>query len=713
MIKLMKNEDHYRRELEVRDELLGADRVRSSKNRICVDLLCLAWLPIEITTLQINRGTRKATSDELQWPTRLQRRLRRGSRWATDAARWGFPDFKFGIVMPAAHRNLMTAMLQERMDVPEVVKVFKNLAQCLRLVHERGHIHGDFKPLNCVRMKDGSWRLIDLDAAVKVSTESAPSYVGVKTENSSAFAPPEMTVRLDGGRVALKDSSNRDLLIAQGDGMLPAHPTYDIWSFGVTLYRALRWAPLFEADNTDNLFEQAELARLHDWNTGELSGAIDAVQGKLWPKEEEGQEEEENHQQRIAAVQATDLLAWLLQPKSEDRPQSFEQVLNHVFFAGEGPGTSWRMSTLHVLVARNDANFLVPSGDEWQLLSQQHLLEKTPLHMAVTGLNESTVRRILASAERNQAKSTGRRTLSNPPVPVRRTSSMGSVQVANSMILRSREPNSLLYKCVNARDGRQNTPLHALLNMVEQGFVSPSDIDTSLRIVETLVDLTDPTIQDASGRAVGDVAKASSNKTIRDIVARQISQKRCVLFHETVLSEQEVVEPWGLAEVALQSWLRNKAGEKNKGSLKSLLDGMGSIDGLTVLNEWIDVGFAGKKTNFGRLVESRIKKQLNDTSVKTVAVAELSKLLGVLPKGKFVQPGVFQAGGLSYYKAILHSCEKRSLLTDYVWIKMVGEGAFGRAHLCRCVKERECAVCDFLTVHYAAPSEIGIAARSV
>ena len=38
---------------------------------------------------------------------------------------------------------------------------------------------------------------------------------------------------------------------------------------------------------------------------------------------------------------------------------------------------------------------------------------------------------------------------------------------------------------------------------------------------------------------------------------------------------------------------------------------------------------------------------------------------------------------LSYHHAVLLSCERRSALTDFDWIKKIGEGGFGVAHLCR------------------------------
>ena len=83
---------------------------------------------------------------------------------------------------------------------------------------------------------NGEYRLIDMDCVCKIG-----ELVGSKANKSSAFAPPEMTGKADGGMISLRDCESPALR------NLKAHPTYDIWGFGVMLYQALRWKPLFEA----------------------------------------------------------------------------------------------------------------------------------------------------------------------------------------------------------------------------------------------------------------------------------------------------------------------------------------------------------------------------------------------------------------------------------------------------------------------------------
>ena len=225
--------------------------------------------------------------------------------------------------------------------------------------------------------------------------------------------------------------------------------------------------------------------------------------------------------------------------------------------------------------------------------------------------------------------------------------------------------------------------LTALLKSVERISSNAEHTEASLRVLRVLTPVTDLTLKDGQGRTVFELGYASPAQVVRnhfvELHEARAREERCDLFRQSVLGNsgqqlrqggEHEVKPWGLSKGDLLAWLRQKAGEKcNKGALKTLLDKMGDIDGLTILSDWVDIGFKGHaKANFGKLAAGRIKEKLG-IDIKPAAVHKLANLLGQFE--------------LSFYKALLQSCEKRSLLTDYMWIKMVGEGSFGRAHLCR------------------------------
>ena len=66
-----------------------------------------------------------------------------------------YREYKFGIVMPAAERNLTFVVLQERVDLAQIKTMFSSFTRALGHLHARGVIQGDFKPGNVVRMFDG------------------------------------------------------------------------------------------------------------------------------------------------------------------------------------------------------------------------------------------------------------------------------------------------------------------------------------------------------------------------------------------------------------------------------------------------------------------------------------------------------------------------------------------------------------------------------
>jgi len=86
-------------------------------------------------------------------------------------------------------RNLDTIFRSERSS-PDTKRAFlKQIATAISHLHANGFVHGDIKLLNAVRYQ-GSLRLMDLDASVKISSKQNKTYIGAKS--SSGVLPPEM-----------------------------------------------------------------------------------------------------------------------------------------------------------------------------------------------------------------------------------------------------------------------------------------------------------------------------------------------------------------------------------------------------------------------------------------------------------------------------------------------------------------------------------------
>ena len=172
----------------------------------------------------------------------------------------------------------------------------RQLAACLEHLHVVGRrIHGDFKPLNAMRMETNEWKLIDLDASALIDVERAGS------KFSSAYSPPELARRLF---LPTDEPSTPSLL---------AHPSFDAWCFGVVLYEMLARDVLFRRDSSnDNVKDPAEQRQLCMWRS---------INAKLLAKSGDS---------RLRGWQQ--LVAWCLQGDPNDRP-TMAQILAHAFLA--------------------------------------------------------------------------------------------------------------------------------------------------------------------------------------------------------------------------------------------------------------------------------------------------------------------------------------------------------------------------------------------
>lgn len=151
-----------------------------------------------------------------------------------------------------------------------------------------------------------------------------------------------------------------------------------------------------------------------------------------------------------------------------------------------------------------------------------------------------------------------------------------------------------------------------------------------------------------------------------------LEKDRCTLFCETMMMNSSgALVPFSLGAGELQSWLRGVINDgKATPSLQELVDLMGDVDGMTVLHSWVVIGFISSgEVNHGKIAKQGVVQTLPNAKFKIAALVMLAGYLGL--------------ERLQYYKAILMSCEKRSLLTDLDHVKLVGQGAFGRFAISR------------------------------
>ena len=275
----------------------------------------------------------------------------------------------FLLVMPQAKHDLSDVLSHSRFAGRERMKVIEILEQVaghLKYLNEICHrIHGDLKPRNLIQleMQDDSgvtvlvWVLIDLDASCEIGSAAGQKIT------SSAYYPPEMARQeLARSHVAGSGSGDDALsaremelneLIAKNEKELDAleaaprkqrdkskinelnavieqleaelnhagnaEPVvasvgFEMWYFGCLLYQlcTLDGATLWDANQADNI-EDDQLRQL-------------AYQ---WP------EIKTPKMKRIVWPEAKELAEWLLQEDVNDRPHSWDQVLEHPFITGK------------------------------------------------------------------------------------------------------------------------------------------------------------------------------------------------------------------------------------------------------------------------------------------------------------------------------------------------------------------------------------------
>ena len=311
---------------------------------------------------------------------------------------WTVPN-EYCLVMPRAERNLLGAIMAENIagrDFMTVRKIAFDVAKALGHMHEQGFVHGDIKPRNVVRVGE-SWKLIDLDASVKIGVEIGRKY-------STGYAPPEFIQQLVLDQVNSEGSETIEHKIARcqeslkthlanGDfdavhdlsirlkalktandengiskQALLAHPSFDLWSFGVLLFELFTGTDLFNRDkNNDNLVNSTEERRVLSW--AGLEGGHGAQQtdpscftpflglpvqppGAATPRAAISNANTvmksvftgAASEQRV--LDARNLCISCLHPDPSLRCQSVEQLLKHSFFADNSPQEQVKLKPL-------------------------------------------------------------------------------------------------------------------------------------------------------------------------------------------------------------------------------------------------------------------------------------------------------------------------------------------------------------------------------
>ena len=387
---------------------------------------------------------------------------------------------------------------------------------------------------------------------------------------------------------------------------------------------------------------------------------------------------------RVTALRACDLIAWVLQPNPEHRPQTFEQVLDHSFFAGKGG--VWKMSLAHVQVALSgNAHNLTREQLGKRKHPDEHPLGKSVLHVATLELNLQLVKELTHE-------------LLSPTVD----EEPSAVPRAPLRSIRGERDQ------VPVIDESGNSPLHTLLSAT---FEQDEDLVECHEICKQLADVTDFELTNLANKTVLALGVASECPGNRDFFeAQRYEQARTIRFARflgiVAPNEGEWVEPWALGEHGLyageqkqrdsfQAWLESRANQvkrvevtqqatmslaqkKNQTArelrwrtIDNIIESLAGFSGPRFLTEYVDLAPSSNGAIVRLKEEDALARPVNikDYQWKQI-LKSFKELIGGQDKMAY------------YYLCLLASSERRTLLEDYVFKKKIGSGSFSQVNLC-------------------------------
>jgi len=179
-------------------------------------------------------------------------------------------------------------------------KILKRIGISLLHMHEHGLVHGDFGTHNVGKFGN-RWKLLGVGGS---------KAIGSPTDPKRGFYHPPETVVVETKRAPLGKKEVVAKVVS-----IQAHPTHDIWAFGVVMYEAICGVPLSPyACRGKRAMSANEVAKIGKWDEASVERALRHVDS-----------EDEN---------ALGILRQLLHHNTNRRYNTLREALEHPFFSG-------------------------------------------------------------------------------------------------------------------------------------------------------------------------------------------------------------------------------------------------------------------------------------------------------------------------------------------------------------------------------------------
>ena len=249
-----------------------------------------------------------------------------GSRAKTRQSFGQVKQHSLGIVQPVA--ETLDVVLLKGLHFGRLVHMLLDCARALGEFHSSsGYIHGSFQVLSIVREgKDNSWKVVNIEKSVaignlpgsEISGTSPPELAkAVETHNTSVdgvlftagasaiIVKPGSSkygqavivrnpgshglvqVETEGNEIKsykpehLQLSASTESLSEEAADPRLAHPTHDVWAFGLIFFHVFVKRPIFQTNHDGRMASEAEETRLAQWSLESLRPLIWCVSCSL------------------------------------------------------------------------------------------------------------------------------------------------------------------------------------------------------------------------------------------------------------------------------------------------------------------------------------------------------------------------------------------------------------------------------------------------